>query len=274
MDKKECKIIQDLLPSFIEKLTSNETNTFVENHLKGCNECKKVYDVMQKEISSGEAKENKKIDYLKKYRRKTVILKVVILVIVAFVVGFVGIKTYKWKMLCKFYDNIMNYEAGNNYKITYRDGSTRETRENIFKDGIKFAKLNNMCYVWEDGTSKYMINPIDKTYLTLEKEQPPTLTFGTKVTMGTIQIFNADSSNLELLGLVLTSNIDIHKEEYGDIKCYVIKYNNEKIWIDQNTLLVVRDDFNGKTTEYNLQTGVVSQDDIKLPDLSEYTKLN
>ena len=129
MNKKECKIIQDLLPSFIEKLTSNETNTFVEEHLKECNECKKICEIMQKEVINDVAKERKKIDYLKKYRRKTIILKVVILVIVAFVVGFVGIKTYKWKMLCKFYDNIMNYEAGNNYKITYRDGSTRETKK-------------------------------------------------------------------------------------------------------------------------------------------------
>ncbi len=35
----ECKIIQDLLPLYAEKLTSDESNKAVEEHLKGCPEC-------------------------------------------------------------------------------------------------------------------------------------------------------------------------------------------------------------------------------------------
>ena len=34
--KNECKIIQDLLPNYIEKTTSKETNQFLENHIKTC----------------------------------------------------------------------------------------------------------------------------------------------------------------------------------------------------------------------------------------------
>ena len=49
-DIKSCKIVQDLLPNYIEKLTNDETNKFVELHLNECEECKKVYNNMKKEL--------------------------------------------------------------------------------------------------------------------------------------------------------------------------------------------------------------------------------
>ena len=36
-ENKDCKIVQDLLPNYIEKLTNEETNKYIEEHL---NECK------------------------------------------------------------------------------------------------------------------------------------------------------------------------------------------------------------------------------------------
>ena len=41
-EKKDCKIVQDLLPNYIEKLTNEETNKYVEDHLKECEKCKKI----------------------------------------------------------------------------------------------------------------------------------------------------------------------------------------------------------------------------------------
>ena len=35
-EKKDCKIVQDLLPNYIEKLTNEETNNYIEDHLKEC----------------------------------------------------------------------------------------------------------------------------------------------------------------------------------------------------------------------------------------------
>ena len=49
-ENKKCKIVQDLLPNYIEKLTNEETNQFIEEHLKECDECKKVLENMQKDI--------------------------------------------------------------------------------------------------------------------------------------------------------------------------------------------------------------------------------
>lgn len=49
-EKKDCKIVQDLLPNYIEDLTNEETNYFIDEHINECPECQKILENMQKEI--------------------------------------------------------------------------------------------------------------------------------------------------------------------------------------------------------------------------------
>ena len=35
-ERKDCKVVQDLLPNYMENLTSKETNQYVETHLQEC----------------------------------------------------------------------------------------------------------------------------------------------------------------------------------------------------------------------------------------------
>ena len=50
MNEKECKLVQDLLPNYIEKLTSEESSKIIDEHLKECTECKKILENMQKDL--------------------------------------------------------------------------------------------------------------------------------------------------------------------------------------------------------------------------------
>lgn len=45
-----CEIVEDLLPSYIEKMTSEKTNGAVEEHLNCCDKCKKLKKQMEEEI--------------------------------------------------------------------------------------------------------------------------------------------------------------------------------------------------------------------------------
>ena len=36
---RDCKIIQDLLPNYIENLTNTETNQYIERHIMDCKLC-------------------------------------------------------------------------------------------------------------------------------------------------------------------------------------------------------------------------------------------
>ena len=49
-NKENCKIIKDLLPSYIDELTSEETQKYIENHLNDCNYFKETIENMKKNL--------------------------------------------------------------------------------------------------------------------------------------------------------------------------------------------------------------------------------
>lgn len=269
----KCKIIQDLLPNYVENLTSNETNEFIEMHLKECKECEKSADIMKKGIDAEQKKLNKQIDYLKKYKRKMVILKAIISIIVIFVIVFLGNRLYNWQLISKIYDRNVEYDIGTNYKIIVRDGRTGDITELLYKDGIGIYRAPNNNYIWTNKDLAYMIIEDENQYVELEEGSPATIIDET-VTLPTQGIFGSAENKLQLLKLSLFKNISIHSEEYGDLECYVILTDGEKVWVDKDSLFIVRIDSEGRTKEFFIETDTITDNDITLPDLSSYTKIN
>lgn len=81
MNKNDCKIIQDLLPNYIDKLTNEYTNEFIEKHLNECSECKKIYDRMKKQIDLNFQVDDKEIKPMKKISKKIKIMGILILIL-------------------------------------------------------------------------------------------------------------------------------------------------------------------------------------------------
>lgn len=81
MNKLSCNVVRDLLPSYIEKITSDSTNEEIEAHLNECRECREIL----RDMTGGEKNFNenskKEINYLKKVSRKT---KAIVISIAAF----------------------------------------------------------------------------------------------------------------------------------------------------------------------------------------------
>lgn len=70
MSKIPCEIIQDLLPSYIDELTSDVTNREVEAHMEGCEQCRNVFRQMKAPDIEMAENEEKEIDFLKKTKKK------------------------------------------------------------------------------------------------------------------------------------------------------------------------------------------------------------
>lgn len=72
MSKKiPCEMIQDLLPSYIDELTSTVTNEEIKNHMRDCNRCQAVLKSMKDPSSEPESEEQiREIDFLKKTRKR------------------------------------------------------------------------------------------------------------------------------------------------------------------------------------------------------------
>ena len=48
-------MIKDLLPLYIDGLCSEETSIIIADHLKECDDCKKIYDAMRSEVSGNDS---------------------------------------------------------------------------------------------------------------------------------------------------------------------------------------------------------------------------
>lgn len=49
--KKKCEIVQDLLPMYVEGLTSPGSNKFIEEHTASCAECATYLDYLQTDLA-------------------------------------------------------------------------------------------------------------------------------------------------------------------------------------------------------------------------------
>lgn len=118
---KECDITQDLLFGYTDETLNVGSKEFVEEHLKKCENCKKIYD----EIKNDKSNENEEaeVDYLKKIRknnRKNIIVVGVITILAIFLlISIIAFVNYARK--------------ANKLEIFVSDNITEEQIENIKK---------------------------------------------------------------------------------------------------------------------------------------------
>ncbi|MGN1230359.1 MAG: zf-HC2 domain-containing protein [Anaerotignum sp.] len=66
----KCEIIRDLLPMYMDGLTSEESNMEIETHLEDCALCSEILQQMQKEMETKEETEKRKINLFRKFNRR------------------------------------------------------------------------------------------------------------------------------------------------------------------------------------------------------------
>ena len=164
MRNKDCKVVQDLLPNYIEKLTSEETNKFIEEHLQECPECKAMLESMKAEIKINTAKQDdREVEYIKKFNVKFkkveyklfVLIYTILVIIMVGTLGFFGRKyiilknlSNKWEQYTKmdnYYMKMVDHSIGgstiNEYWI--KDNNLRSCTS---ANGIKYWQ-----YILKDG---------------------------------------------------------------------------------------------------------------------------
>lgn len=86
--KENCNIVKDLLPNYIENLTCEETNQFIEKHLSECPYCKQIFENMKKNLNLNTTTNDKKVvKYFKKYKNKLKIFKIALVLILLIALG-------------------------------------------------------------------------------------------------------------------------------------------------------------------------------------------
>ena len=92
-----CAVVRDLLPSFVEGLTEEETSEAVEHHLVDCPQCRRLRRAMDLDAQT-DAREEKEVDYLKQVKRqeKRRMARAVLLTltIVGLILGGIALKLF------------------------------------------------------------------------------------------------------------------------------------------------------------------------------------
>ena len=69
MNELPCEVVRDLLPSYVDGLTSGTTNELVDGHMEDCAACRAALEDMRAPGTEAAEEKEKEIDYLKKHRR-------------------------------------------------------------------------------------------------------------------------------------------------------------------------------------------------------------
>ena len=154
--KKECEIINDLLPNYVENLVSEETKKFVNEHISNCEQCKKQLEILREDRNkiNLKSKDEQKIelDYLKKYNKKMIILKIILITIITLITISIAFSIYRYIYNSKVVENVErkiseitdlnNYHIYETqyYKFNQNNEENYYTTEIFYKDG-KYKKI-------------------------------------------------------------------------------------------------------------------------------------
>ena len=277
-EKKDCKIVQDLLPNYIENLTNEETNKFIDEHLKECNECQKIFENMKKDFKVNTTKRvESEVKYIKKYSKKMKLLKTILLFIVVIYVVVITRRTIIMTSLSgkvnenQAYDNYYarlysyqgdtltiteSYNKGRDYLTTF----TRLVNDNEIQKITYYKKGNEQFAVTEAGGKKTVID-------------------SKKMLGGNIAPVTYVSDGF-LVNLQYALVTGIESTYCNGKECYVFKGSSYERYIDKETGFAIRDieKSNKEITrqtdmvvDYDYKFNILTDSDIIRPDITVNT---
>lgn len=299
-ESKECKIIQDLLPNYIEKLTNKETNSYIEEHLEICVNCKNTYEKMKNEIQLENKKTGKKLDkrevnFFKRYKNKLRVLKIIILIIIlAFAISavrkmyIVGDLYNKAEQIVKntnYHREIASMSEGNFTKteIWATDNKIKMILKKFENDKIEIREVygTKKGRMENSDIDAYIINE----YTTINGEKTAKLHHEVQISVALQNPFYVENKFQLFLYAIPTS---IKRTTFDGKECYYItnykepfSINEAGMYLDQETGLPIsyagyETEFTGSglgrmpAAEYKYEFNTVTEEDFVEPDLSEY----
>ena len=285
--KNECEIVYDLLPNYIEHVTNETSNEFIENHISGCENCRRLYNELRVGTNSKDT-QTREINFLKKYKRHLNTIKIIfILVIVLILATFAGKWLKKYNILKEISETSQSNQSINNYHIIeyyYTEGHILKMEQ------FKMDEKNKFTYTMEteDGTvteTTYSHKVNDNEYIGttyIENGENRSVRENVKINRELFKdsvLYNANIKDL----LRYSFDATIKTTTFRDRECYYInnlpiltgeKY--ERVYFDKATGLMIGssqvDSSQNSATpieavyEYN----VVTDKDFIEPDILNY----
>lgn len=221
---------------------------------------------------------------------KKKILKTIIYILILILLIIVGVNIYRlsfikriekraneslkdnYKIVQKtFYDNKLNNET-TTYKLNANAKEIISRKSSNINDSVIYYDLNekNRYYIYENeiGLKKVVVLNFKNFTMPIFENINSITNFDMSYLKGT-----DISSKIQMLMGYLFCIRSIKTENVNGIECYAIKYIlNETVYVNKDTGYLVRKSWNdGKDyIDYEISSGIVKEDDVALPDFSDY----
>lgn len=287
----QCKIIEDLLPSYVEKLTNEETNQFIEEHFINCDSCKEKIKNMSSKLEIDEIDE-KELNYLKKYNRnrKNAILLGILLGILIIIIAYFCVVFYRFHILHTLNKQFENYTISNNMYIEVmtndlnNNSLVNNTSKYWYKDGIlkieeyyNNEKLDLVTIIDFNNNVKYNISEKNKS-ISVKKDNNFLQTVSQEILKSIIGTnYIRDLRNQIVYAFDFCSvNIYQYKKLYRE-QFYICDFGNEQYIYNKDTNLIqCRIQYLGNRIElqkYDYNFNCVTEEDISLIKFEDYTRI-
>ena len=277
MNEKECKLVQDLLPNYIEKLTSEESNKIIEEHLRKCSECRKILENMQNDIGLKSKEQCKKeTKYMKKYSSKLKILKFLGLILLIIVLTFVINTSRKYIIINDLYNKAKIYEIkedADNYHITQIG-----IKKGIISYVEEYAKEDKRIRYHSSYSNSEKRNLICEIFYEDENERFKLINDGESkikddtTLVGHLVVQNTDTVLDTSLSAVIHSKVE--KIKFRDKECYLVQQYLWEYIIEADTGILFRmiSEYDDEPIiqDYYKEIGTVQDSDVARPDTAGY----
>lgn len=303
--KKECEIIQDLLVNYADGVLNPESKKLVQEHLSKCQYCQTELNNIKKDIDDTSNKEKIELDYLKKVRIKTkiksILIAIVILLVIAIIIflnNFLKINSImsraeKSLQSNNFYKETSQILSDNHTSITkeyYKDGKYKISWQVYSDNGIETSIIE---YANVDSDERIYIYEKEKKAIIEKGDIPKMLNSANNIK--NVPFVTNRKDLLNKIGTTFIYSINTDTYDYGK-EYYVLNNRSEKnnaweIWIDKETGLPIKEfnrggeksffpgtnvvrEIRDNIQEYKYDFDKVTNEDVKVPDLSNYTVEN
>lgn len=294
-EKRECKLVQDLLPNYIEQVTSEETNQYIQEHLQSCAECTQVYTSMTREIKSKALDTDKTVDYMKKVNQKMKIAKMALgsiaIIILLVMLAFWANTLRNYRILEELSQTLKETQKTSNYHMSMSNKlyNCGILVQDVYRKEEKGASIIQIITTTGDKDKQSYYYTKDKSICyregnmasNTEGEYEKTVEIDESYQFGLPEIGNWFLLNFEegaKSKLWFSMRTKIEKTIYDGKECYVIENdrfskdpNEYTIYYIEKSTAVVLKQINGTNhMDYNYEFGNVDDKVFIEPNIEEY----
>lgn len=280
--ENKCKIVQDLLPTYIENLTSEETTTFIKEHLSNCKNCEQICTNMKKDLDNQDIEDIEIVNEIKEYKKKINLIKTIFwIIVIGIILTMVISVSYKFYVISKTYYRNTNYRKFESFRVEEYDESVEKDIPHYttyYLKNVMKKYYGDDVIEYYDGENHYYFDNESKTYWMKKENLNLSLHINISTMSGTEKIVkNGKIKNFEILKFAINPNVSVNIRTFRQKKYYQLYYEGDTIFIDADTFFVERiqdqkEKYGSvKTKEYRVTTANVGWREVEKPDLSKYT---